>query len=293
LKAFFTALSFILTLSLFGQNSFERKLDSIAQIILNTSIQTERDAANKLLIHSLEEQKAEVLFEIQQKNIKSISIFTSSDSLLKVMNWAVPTIDNGYRYECIVLHKNNAGVYNQYKLTDTDIESEELLSLSATDYNWPGALYYDLIQTESKLQTYYTLLGWDEFDQLTNRKIIEVFWFSKSGLLNIGAAVFKPYEEPIQKRRIFQYADQNSMQLRYDTLNDRILFDHLSPSSRSLEGLYEYYGPDFTFDSYKWDGNYWVFSEHADPDLGIKKRKKDFKIDPKVIAKDTVLYNPK
>ncbi|MBD99792.1 MAG: hypothetical protein CMO34_08140 [Verrucomicrobia bacterium] len=293
MKPFLFTLTCFLSISLFGQSPFEIQLDSIGQTLLNAPTQSQRDAANERLIRLIEDEADESLFGMQQNYIKSIGVFTSADSLLKVINWAVPTNENGYRYECFLLHKNAKGDYKRYKLTDTKYASRDFQSISATDYNWPGALYYHLIQTESKLQTYYTLLGWDEFDQLTNRKVIEVIWFTKSGLLNIGAAVFKPYNDPIKMRHVFQYADQNRMQLRYDSLNKRIIFDHLSPSSRSLDGLYEYYGPDFTFDAYKWDGNYWVLSEHADPDLGLEKSKKDFKINPKIIAKDTVLYNPK
>jgi len=32
-----------------------------------------------------------------------------------------------------------------------------------------------------------------------------------------------------------------------------IVFDHLSPSKPSLVGVYEFYGPDFSYDGYKFE----------------------------------------
>lgn len=289
MKAF--TLLFLLTsaFALNAQSPFELKLDSIGQIILNSADEKERKAANKLLINWLEKGKTDQLIHVHSENVQSIGVFTSKDSLLKLFNWAIPQIEGGYQYECILIYDGK----HRYRLNDTQHKMEELVALSANEFNWPGALYYQLVEKKSNLQTYYTLLGWDEYDGLTNRKIIEVMWFTKSGMLNIGAGIFKPFEEPIQKRQVFHYADQNSMQLRYDTLNDRILFDHLSPSSSSLKGLYEYYGPDFTYDALEWSGRYWELKEDVDPDQGLKKKKKDFKLDPKDLAKDTVLYKSK
>ena len=40
-----------------------------------------------------------------------------------------------------------------------------------------------------------------------------------------------------------------------------MVFDHLMPESPNLEGLYSYYVPDLSYDSYVLDGNKWVFFE--------------------------------
>jgi hypothetical protein len=47
------------------------------------------------------------------------------------------------------------------------------------------------------------------------------------------------------------------MSLRYDPQKKMIVFDHLSPTKPSLEGQYEFYGPDFTYDGLKFEKGVW------------------------------------
>jgi hypothetical protein len=54
------------------------------------------------------------------------------------------------------------------------------------------------------------------------------------------------------------------MSLRYQENKDWIVFDHLAPSQTSLEGQYEFYGPDFTFDAFQWEKKRWVFKANVD-----------------------------
>jgi hypothetical protein len=46
-----------------------------------------------------------------------------------------------------------------------------------------------------------------------------------------------------------------------------IVFDHLSPSESIYEGQRQYYGPDFTFDGYKFVNKRWKLF----PDLDLKR----------------------
>ena len=60
------------------------------------------------------------------------------------------------------------------------------------------------------------------------------------------------------------------MSLNFEKEIERISFSHLAPPSSTLEGIYEYYGADVTFDAYQWKGDYWrlineVIPAWADP----------------------------
>ena len=43
-----------------------------------------------------------------------------------------------------------------------------------------------------------------------------------------------------------------------------IMFDHLSPSRPSYTGNYEYYGPDFSYDGFRFEKDAWVLTEQID-----------------------------
>ena len=50
--------------------------------------------------------------------------------------------------------------------------------------------------------------------------------------------------------------------MRFD--KDMIVFDHLSPSREDLEGQYQFYGPDFSYDGLRWKDCGWVLIEDLD-----------------------------
>ena len=75
---------------------------------------------------------------------------------------------------------------------------------------------------------------------------------------------------------IIEYNSKTSISLRYDKKNLQIIFDHLVPLRKELEGIHEYYVPDGTFDAYQYDGIKWILQENIDvkSDIRIKPSKK-------------------
>jgi hypothetical protein len=132
---------------------------------------------------------------------------------------------------------------------------------------WPGCLYYDLFQREINDTVYYFLLGADFNDPLSNKKIIEVLHFDKEGKPRFGAPLFNK-DGQVYQRIIFEYAEQAVMTLRYDNDTGMIIFDHLSPSRPQYKGNYQFYGPDFSFDGFRFEKNRWVFQS----DLDVRNR---------------------
>ena len=65
------------------------------------------------------------------------------------------------------------------------------------------------------------------------------------------------------------------MTVRFEEKYGRIVMDHLSPEAPSMKELYSYYVPDFSYDAYIFDGEYWTLKEDViavnDPDIRFSK----------------------
>ena len=62
------------------------------------------------------------------------------------------------------------------------------------------------------------------------------------------------------------------MSLTYNEERQKIIFDHLSPESPTMEGFKEFYVPDMSYDAFKMDGNKWVLEEDI---IAINKKSND------------------
>jgi hypothetical protein len=107
-------------------------------------------------------------------------------------------------------------------------------------------------------------LGWDGYDNKIARKFIDILSFNSKGELEFGDALFKNTDRKL-KRVVFSFGATGSMHLLYDKKYNKIIFDHLSPSRPEYEGDYRYYGPDFSYDGFKFSKGKWVFQEMLDP----------------------------
>ena len=120
--------------------------------------------------------------------------------------------------------------------------------------------------------TYYTLIGWDGANYLINRKVVEVLYFDRKGMPLFGKKIFK-LEKTNTGRLIFEYADRTTMILRHNEKQDIIVLDHLSPPEQRFTGMFQYYGPDFSYDALIFRGGKWVLMNDIDPEIAINYKR--------------------
>ena len=292
---FFIALIFHLPL-LFSQTqvglktvtiSDERKINEELIEELGSALLTElpddvKDSVSNELkeLLTIELSKKEA-FTHSFKKVKSFSILTPKDSSFRIFNWSIPYLDGTHSYECGILKRNDSLV-KFMTLQDSLLDKETLKNFSGNSENWIGGLYYEIIEKKNKLNTYYTLLAWDGNNLMTNKKHIDVLWFDQSNAVHFGAPIFETNRRKFS-RVLFEFGGQNSMRLFYDDDLDRIVFDHLSPPRSSLEGIYEYYGADFTYDAYQWENDKWVLMKEIIPQLADPKNRTEAKILDRVL----------
>ncbi len=204
-------------------------------------------------------------------SLRQIGVFDSPDGLFRIYNWAFPESGNNYHYHAFIqYYDENNGDYSIYRLTDSSAHIREPENAVCSADRWFGALYYDIIPTEFRGIKLYTLLGFDYNNISSRKKIIEVLKFNEDNTLQFGYPVFRAGKK-LARRIVFEYSAKAVMTLRYDTNAEMIVYDHLSPPRPSMEGHYEFYGPDFSYDAFYFENGYWNYK----PDIDIRNPKEE------------------
>ncbi|NCP45523.1 MAG: hypothetical protein COW67_09565 [Flavobacteriales bacterium CG18_big_fil_WC_8_21_14_2_50_32_9] len=250
-------------LNSYGKEIIESKTDELKEIANNHFKET------LLLI-----LKNDTSFEIDFSGIEKISVLKENN--LKIYNWTLPHTNGTFTYFAFLQLKLINGTFKLVELIDKSDEIEKIETKTLSDKMWYGALYYTLIHEKKLGENYYTVLGWDGNNLLTNKKIIDVIVIDDNGNIKLGAPIFK-MEKKTQRRVIFEYGKEFSMSLKYDSKNKRIIFDYLVPASSKLKGVYEYYGPSLdTFDALVLTKNKWQHFSKIDVKLEKTKKDKDW-----------------
>jgi hypothetical protein len=199
-------------------------------------------------------------FSIHSNVFKHIGIITAPDNKFRIITWNVPFNNGKHKYfGRIQMKPVNDTICKIISLYDSSkIYQNNIADLTFYQNNWYGTLYYEIVPEKTGTNDVYILLGIHFNDLFTNRKIIEAMYFNGKGNIVFGKPIFFIGNHP-QKRVVFDYTINAVMSLKYDEKQQMIVFDHLAPPSPLYSGNYSYYGPDFTFDGYKFENNKWVY----------------------------------
>lgn len=236
-----------------------------------------------------------------------VSVLTAPDGLFRIFTWAVVR-DNG-EFECFgaVQYYNEKEEEFEYRLLND--KSEEIINREETVLSadkWMGAVYQELIQTSAGGRTYYTLLGWNGVDNLTDRKIIEPVTL-RGGAPQFGAPLFR--RERNLRRIVLEYANEAAVNLSYETQyvqdverkrekvkgsnryrtvestkehrEKMIIYDEVEPQVPGMEGLFQYYSPSGEEMALLFVDGKWERRNGAQGRLADKKLNKDFEPLPK------------
>ncbi len=183
-------------------------------------------------------------FDYDFNSLKSISVLQAHN--LKIYNWTLPLTDGSFEYFAFLQIRKSKSEFLIIELTDKSDQIKAPENKILTSKNWYGALYHKVIYDKKLGQNYYTLLGWDGNNNLTNKKIIDIVNISKSGVVKFGGSIFKT-EKRTKKRMIFEYAEDAIMSLKYYPESGKIIFNQLDPMSNNLKGVHEYYIPNLKY----------------------------------------------
>lgn len=227
-------------------------LSSSEKLAINDSV--------KLIIENY--ASSDIVFK-NRLDLRYLGQITSPDSLVKIITWNLILEDGGNRYFCYIIRRPLRGAKNNtYNLTGIYNEAPIMSDTIYSESNWYGALYYDIRPFVTGKETSYILLGIDYGNSFITRKLIEVLSFGTGNNLVFGKKCFTD-GKLIMPRIVFEFAATAVMTLRFNT-DKSIVFDHLSPFSPELKGNRQFYGPDFSFDSYTLENGLWRLKSNID-----------------------------
>lgn len=253
----------------------ERDLKALClQLFDEKTSEAQKKACNEQLLQKFEQllREPESFRNYQFDSLKSMMcIVTSPDGKFRLINWNLPAKDGTQQYFGFIQEHYSEtvkkGMFKKvridsmqlYPLIDKSAEIKNPDNAITDNKKWFGMLYQDrVIIKKNKSKTYYTLLGWDGNDNFTQKKIIDVLTFDNKGVPHFGADIFS-YQKRFPKRVIFEYSSTCSMSLRYSTKKDSIVFGHLAPIRPQMEGQYQYYCSDMSFDGFGFKKGKWNY----------------------------------
>lgn len=199
--------------------------------------------------------------------IKGAGVVVSDDRKVALVTWRNSTTSESSVFNGLVYYSPAGDSSQRYRLLHKGSLKSLSPSVSLRDTAWYGCLYYDIVTAPSRDGDYYVLLGFNAGDFFSNFKLIDILWFGMNGAPILGKPVLMDNGRA-KCRAVFEYAEEAVMSLRYIPESKQIVFDHLSPLRPSLEGNYQFYGPDFSYDAYRFDKGIWYLQ--ADIDVRTK-----------------------
>jgi len=262
-------------------NKYQDSLLKITRTLFSAPNNADRFTQNANFIKTLVTAlKTPSSFDFAFDSLQTISVVKSPDNTFRIFSWYVPTLEGTYHFFGTVQMATKDGKLKLYPLIDETDQIKDN-NMITNNKQWYGARYYEIVPLiVSGQNTSYVLLGWKGNTSKTSKKVIEVLSF-KNEELQFGKAIFQgPKNTEVKNRIVFEYNKLNSMTLRLDKKEQMIVFDHLAPFDPNMEGNFEYYASDSSFDGYRLIGNQLKLMENIelknDPNA-----KDDFYIDPK------------
>ncbi len=193
-------------------------------------------------------------------NLAKLGKVSSPDGAFRLLGWNVPMNNGTYSYYVFVVFPEGKG-YVELLDNATLTHDDELRSYSAEE--WYGALYYAIQPVQWKNDKYYVLLGWDGNSKTSNKKVIETMQIQKKGRITFGKQVFGS-EKGVRYRRVFEYAKDVQMTLKYLPEKEAFIFDEMQPRLGYAVGNYAYYGPGTTHNAYRLVKGVWELELNTD-----------------------------
>lgn len=251
--------------SLLKQNQafLKKKEDSLK--VLSLQIIQGRNSSDRFVADShftrmfVRALKTPYSFNYRFDSLITISQVIPKDSTFRIFTWQMIVNDRVTRQHGAIQMKTADGSLQLFPLIDKSDVISNVNDTVGDNNGWLGALYYHIIQKENAGKKYYTLLGYDENDMSSNKKVIEVLTFDNNKPV-FGGPFFNYPDSAVQdegSRLVIEYKKSAGPRLVYDEDQDMIIYEHLVSESDEPSKKYTYVG-DGDYEGFKWKNGKWV-----------------------------------
>ncbi len=200
-------------------------------------------------------------FQYPFDSLFTISKLYPSDSSFRIFTWQMVINDNVIRQHGAIQIKTADGSLKLFPLIDKSDITNNMADTIADNFGWMGAVYYKLVETKDGPKTYYTLLGYDENNIRSNKKLIEILSF-QNGKPVFGARQFSVtsgfgYNNKMA-RFIMEFKKDASPRLTFDKDLNMIVFEHLVSESNQPNKKWTLIG-DGDYEGFRWVAGKWVY----------------------------------
>lgn len=271
--------SFLLVILILPNLSFGKKdVEAIDTFLLRKEIEVEeilmqlrneesdsvKNRINSQLIATLEEVLPhQGVMDYPFETWTTMSTIASPDGKFRIFNWNVEDEAMNHHHYCYMVipakgNKPNRVIEFHEDRVTLPPRPQHVLRPE----NWYGALYYKIVPVQKGRTTLYTIIGYSGANRNTNKKILDVFYF-KGRNVRMGFPIFqeKKGSSNLMRRVFIEYSEKAVVTVNFNPYMDAIVFDHLIPETPNLEGMYDFYIPDMTYDAYYWENGIWRFEE--------------------------------
>lgn len=195
-------------------------------------------------------------------SIVNISKLYAPDSSYKIFTWQMLINENTIRQHGAIQMKTGDGSLKVFPLIDkSDIILNQTDSISDNNA-WMGAVYYKIIQKEYKGKTFYTLLGFDENNIKSDKKIMDILQFV-NGKPVFGNKIFvmenNEKSQNQMARYILEYKKEAAARLTFDEDLGAVVFDELTSESNTPNKKWTLI-PDGEYNGFVWKDGKWVLT---------------------------------
>ena len=214
----------------------------------------------RVLVRALKTKNS---FHYPFDSLQTVSILYSPDSVFRIFTWQLVINENVIRQHGAIQMKTYDGSLKLYPLIDKSDVTTNVQDTIGNHFGWIGAIYYKIIAKRSSNQNYYTLLGFDENNIRSSRKMIEVLNFINDQPV-FGGRYFSYEDDAVFKsahsRYIMEYKKEAGPRLNYDKELDMIIVEHLVSESNEPAKKWTLVG-DGDYEGFKWKNGKWVHVE--------------------------------
>jgi len=212
----------------------------------------------KILVRALKTSNS---FYYPFDSVITVSKLYAPDSSFRIYTWQMMISDNMIRQHGAIQMRTADGSLKLFPLIDKSDITENYADTTGNHFGWMGAVYYKIIQTQYNNKKYYTLLGYDENNIRSNKKIIEVMRF-ENGEPYFGGPFFSAPGNSLvahnPARYVMEFKKEAGPRLTYDDDLNMIIMEHLVSESNEPNKKWTLIG-DGDYEGFKWSNGRWIY----------------------------------